>query len=198
MTLAAAEVGAAAPAATGGPRERIQDLLAAVSAVQKDPELQGADKEPQRRERVRRIILEGFDFAAMAPEVLGQQWPKLTPEQQKEFIAIFGQLFEASYNRLVLKFLGEREAVFGQTSVDSNSKRARVQTSLRDKRGDELPVEYRLTGGAGRWEVYDVVVDGVSLAENYRDQFAKIIRTTSYEALLEKIKGKLKAHDPQG
>jgi phospholipid transport system substrate-binding protein len=189
------EFGAAVAAAAGGPRERIQDLLAAVSAVQKDPELQGADKEPQRRERVRRIILEGFDFAAMAPEVLGQYWPKLTPEQQKEFIDLFGQLFEASYNRLVLKFLGEREAIFGETSVDSNSKRALVKTSLRDKRGDELPVDYRLTGGAGRWEVYDVVVDGVSLAGNYRDQFAKIIRTTSYEALLEKIKAKLKSND---
>ena len=191
----AAEAGAAAPAAAGGPRERIQDLLAAVSAVQKAPELQGADKEAERRERVRRIILEGFDFAAMAPEVLGQYWPKLTPEQQKEFTDLFGQLFEASYNRLVLKFLGEREAVFGQTSIDSNSKRALVHTTLRDKRGDELPVDYRLTGGAGRWQVYDVVVDGVSLAKNYRDQFGKIIRTTSYEALLEKIKAKQKSND---
>jgi len=194
-TPVAAEVGAAAPAAAGEPGQRIRDLLAAVSAIQKDPELQGADKETQRRERVRSIILEGFDFAVMAPEVLGQYWPKLAPEQQKEFIDVFGHLFEASYNRLVLKFLGEREPVFGQTSVDSNSKRALVKTTLRDTRGDELPVDYRLTSEAGRWKVYDVAVDGVSLAGNYRDQFGKIIRTTSYEALLEKIKAKVKSGD---
>jgi phospholipid transport system substrate-binding protein len=194
-TPVAAQLGAAAPAGAGGPRERIEDLLAAVAAIQKAPELQAADKETQRRERVRHIILEGFDFTVMAPEVLGQYWPKLTPEQQNEFIDLFGRLFEASYNRLVLKFLGEREAVFGQTSVDSDSKRALVQTRLRDQRGDELTVDYRLTAGAGRWEVYDVVVDGVSLTKNYRDQFAKIIRTTSYEALLEKIKAKLKSND---
>lgn len=179
------------PAVAGAPQDRIREIIAAAAVVFRDPDLQGAEREPQRRERVRVIIADAFDFRSMAEEALGSSWSRLTPPQQDEFVRLFGDLFEVSYSSLVLKFLGQREAIYGQEVVQSGY--ALVRTTLRDRQGDELPVDYRLVDAAGRWRVRDVIVDGVSLAGNYRGQFSRVIETSSYEALREKIEAKVKA-----
>ena len=182
LSLARSALGAA-------PQERVQATMNAVSAVLDDPTLQGADKDPERKQRVRQIILEAFDFQEMAREVLGAHWGKLTPEQRDEFTGLFGTLFERSYNRLVLRFLGERTTVYGAESIQQE--RATVATTLVSKRDAKLPVDYQLVGHGEQWTIYDVVIDGVSLAMNYRAQFSKILRTSSYEGLVQRIKTKL-------
>lgn len=189
--LLVAQLARPVSAAASAPRERISGIVEAAQVVFRDPALQGADRAPQRRERVRSIIADAFDFPSMARESLGPQWNKLTPSQQEDFVPLFGELFKVSYSNLVLKFLGEREAVFGEEVVQSD--RALVRTTLRDRQGDELPVDYKLVEDAGRWRVHDVIVDGVSLAGNYRGQFSRVIETSSYAALRERIEAKAKA-----
>lgn len=191
--LLSAQLAVAAEALAAGPQERIQEIMAVASVVFRDPELQGADREPARRERVRAIIADSFDFRSMARESLGSNWNRLTPDQQKEFVGLFGDLFQVSYSRLVLKFLGEREATYGEETVESA--RAMVRTELRDRQGDELPVDYRLVLSDGRWRVFDVIVDGISLAINYRGQFARVIQVSSYEILRERIEAKVKLEE---
>ena len=188
--LLVAQLARPVSAAASAPRERISDIMAAAQVVFRDPALQGADRAPQRRERVRSIIADAFDFPSMARESLGPQWNKLTPSQQEDFVQLFGELFKVSYSNLVLKFLGEREANFGEEVVQSD--RALVRTTLRDRQGDDLPVDYKLVEDAGHWRVHDVVVDGVSLAGNYRGQFSRVIETSSYAALRERIEAKAK------
>jgi phospholipid transport system substrate-binding protein len=144
----------------------------------------------ERKQRIRKIIFDAFDFAEMGRVVLGTHWAKLTPEQQTEFTSLFGDLFERSYNRLVLRVLPERETVYGAVSQEQD--RAMVQTTLVVRRTNEqLPVNYRLLEKGGQWAIFDVVVDGVSLTLNYRAQFDKIIRSSSYESLIQKIKDRL-------
>jgi phospholipid transport system substrate-binding protein len=70
-----------------------------------------------------------------------------------------------------------------------------VQTTLVSKNDARLPIDYHLAANGGRWAIYDVVIDGVSLATNYRAQFAKILRSASFEALVQRIKAKL-AEEP--
>lgn len=181
--------GAVTPAMAAGPQARVKETLAAVSAVLKDPGLQGPEKEALRKQRVRQIIFDTFDFETMAPQSLGPHWTNLTPQQRKEFVSLFRDLFEGSYNSLVLKFMGKRETIYGDESVKNNQ--AVVQTILRGE-GEELPVDYRLTYDGKRWAMFDVVVDGVSLARNYRAQFSKIIQTSSYETLVQKMRAKVK------
>ena len=126
----------------------------------------------------------------MAREALGAQWPRLTPQQREEFIPLFGALFTHSYQRLVVKFLPGRQTSYGRESIEQD--RATVQTTLVvPQRQEQLTVDYQLIMQAQRWAVFDVVVDGVSLAGNYRAQFDKILRTTSYEALVQQIRRKL-------
>jgi phospholipid transport system substrate-binding protein len=183
------DFGMARPALGAGPQERVRATLEAVSSVLGTPTLQGADKDQERKQRVRQIIFEAFDFQEMARESLGAYWGKLTPPQRDEFTALFGNLFERSYNRLVLRFLGERSTVYGAESIQQD--RATVATTLVSKRDAKLPVDYQLVRHGEQWAIYDVVIDGVSLAMNYRAQFTKILNTSSYEALVQRIKTKL-------
>jgi phospholipid transport system substrate-binding protein len=179
----------ALPAAGAGPQDRVQATLEAVSAVLDDPALQGADRDMERRQRVQQIIFDAFNFQEMARETLGGHWGKLTPQQREEFTHLFGNLFERSYNRLVVRFLAERSTVYGTESIQQD--RASVQTTLVSKRDAKLPVDYQLVRHGERWAIYDVVIDGVSLASNYRAQFSKILRTSSYDVLVQRIKTKL-------
>jgi phospholipid transport system substrate-binding protein len=179
----------ARPVLGAEPQERVEATLKAVSAVLEDPTLQEADKEQERKQRVRQIIFESFDFREMARESLGTHWGKLTPSQRDEFTELFGTLFERSYNRLVLRILGERKAIYGAESIQQD--RATVATTLVSRQDAKLPVDYRLVRHSEQWAIYDVAIDGVSLAMNYRAQFSKILRTSSYETLVERIKAKL-------
>jgi phospholipid transport system substrate-binding protein len=113
----------------------------------------------------------------------------LTSQQRDEFTDLFGNLFERSYSRLVLRFLGERSTTYGTESIQQE--RATVPTTLISKRDAKLPVTYQLIRHGEQWMIYDVVIDGISLAMNYRAQFSKILRTSSYEALVQRIKTKL-------
>jgi phospholipid transport system substrate-binding protein len=183
------DLGRARPALGAGPQERVQAILRAVSAIMEDPTLQGAETERERQRRIREVIFESFDFREMARESLGSYWAKLTPEQRDEFIGLFGNLFERSYNRLVLRFLGERQTLYGEESIQQD--RATVATTLVSKQDARLPVDYRLVRHNEQWAIYDVIIDGVSLAMNYRAQFSKILRTSSYEALAQRLKAKL-------
>jgi len=176
-------------ALAAGPLERVQATLQAVSAVLADPTLQGVKSDQERKQRVRQIIFESFDFREMAREALGSHWGNLTSPQRDEFSKLFGSLFERSYNRLVLRFLGERETLYGTESIQQD--RATVATTLVSKQDAKLPVDYRLVHHGDEWAIYDVAIDGVSLAMNYRAQFSKILRTSSYEALVQRIKTKL-------
>ncbi len=174
------------PALAAEPQDRVRATLDAVYAVLTDPQLQGPTKEVEQRRGVRGIIRETFDFAEMARESLGPHWATLTPRQREEFVSVFGAYFERSYDRLVLRFLRKRQATYGSESIEKN--RALVRTTLIDDKGDEFPVDYSLTYNGQRWLVFDVVVDGASLASSFRTQFNRIIRTSSYETLLRQMK----------
>ena len=178
-----------ASALAGAPQERVRQTLDAVSAVLNDPELHEASREGDRRARVGKIMRDGFDFREMARASLGSHWATLTAEQQDEFVGLFGQLFERSYDRLVLRFLGDSTTTYGAESIEKNG--AVVRTTLVRKNTDELPVDYRLTSNDGPWKISDAVVDGVSLAGNFRAQFEKTIRTASYDELAKRVRTKL-------
>jgi ABC-type transporter MlaC component len=148
----------ARPALGAGPQERVQATLNAVSAILGDPTLQGAETEQERKHRVRQIIFESFDFREMARESLGTHWGKLEPVQRDEFIELFGRLFERSYNRLVIRFLGERTTLYGTESIQQD--RATVATTLVSKQDARMPVDYRLIRHNEQWAIYDVAIDG--------------------------------------
>jgi len=170
-TVSAALVALAASAAlAGAPQQRVRETVDSVSAIVNDARLQGSGNERERRDRVARVMHESFDFPAMAQDSLGTHWASLTPDQRD-------------------RFLGGSDTTYGAESVDGE--RATVKTTLLRKGGDQLPVDYRLIADHGAWKISDVIVDGVSLAGNFRSQFTKTIQDSSYDALVQRIEKKL-------
>ena len=175
-------------ASEGQPVDRVRDTLETALSILKDPALQGPAHEAARKQQVRKLIADRFNYSEMAERSLNSHWAKLTPKQRQEFVALFGELFERSYSRMVLQSLPDQRITYTGESVKKTQ--AVVSTILVDKQGDRLPVDYQLEHRMDRWELFDVVIDGVSIVSNYQSQFNRIILTSSFDALVKKMRVK--------
>jgi phospholipid transport system substrate-binding protein len=128
-----------------------------------------------------------FDYQDTARRSLGQHWNERTPEEQREFVKLFGDLLERAYFSKIDRYQGEKVR-YGAETIDGDE--AQVKTTITTNTGSDVPVDYRMHRVDDRWLVYDVTIEGVSMVSNYRSQFNKIVRTESYRALVERLKGK--------
>jgi phospholipid transport system substrate-binding protein len=170
----------------GAPVDQVRDILETALGILNDPALQGPEKKDEQRKQIRQLIASRFNYAEMAQRSLDSHWVKLTGQQRQEFVGLFGELFERSYSKLVLNSLRDQQIIYAGESV--NGAQALVKTILVDKRGDRLPVDYQLQQQKGRWEMFDVVIDGVSIVGNYQSQFNKVIQTSSFSELVRKMR----------
>ena len=178
-------VALAAPAVAGAPTEQLKQRVDEVVRVLSDPSLKG--KPEQRRAAVRKISEGIFDYQDTARRSLAQHWNDRTPEEQREFVQLFADLLERAYFSKIDHYQGEKVR-YGAETIDGNE--ALVKTTIVTNSGTDVPVDYRMHLGNGRWLVYAVVIEGVSLVSNYRAQFNKIIRTESYQTLVKKLRAK--------
>jgi phospholipid transport system substrate-binding protein len=158
----------------GAPRDQLRAGIDRVFKILDDPGLDGDKKLNQRRSAIVIAANEIFDFGEMAKRSLGQYWPQRTSAERVEFVRLFTELVQRSY----ITVQGER--FDGDYAV--------VRTTLPLSAGHELPIDYSMRSTDDRWQVYDLSIDGISLVASYRAQFNKIIRTSSYEALVAKFK----------
>jgi phospholipid transport system substrate-binding protein len=177
----------ASPAAAGAPSDQLKTQIDRVLKTLEDPELKKEGKARERRAAVRKIANDIFDFGETARRSLGRHWQPRTPAERDEFVQLFSDLLERSYISKVELYGGEKIQYQGDTIEGDQAK---VQTKLLTKGGSEIPIEYRMHSKGGRWLVYDVIIEGVSLIANYRTQFNKIIQTSSYQELVKKMKAK--------
>jgi phospholipid transport system substrate-binding protein len=178
---------AAPPVAAGAPSDQLKTQIDRVLKALEDPDLKKEGRAKERRVAVRKIANDIFDFGETARRSLGPHWQARTPAERDEFVQLFGDLLERSYISKVELYGGEKIQYLGD-SVDADQ--GKVQTKLLTKGGNEIPIEYRMLKKGDRWLVYDVIIEGVSLIANYRTQFNKIIRTSSYQELVKKMKAK--------
>jgi phospholipid transport system substrate-binding protein len=166
------------------PTEQLRQYTDRVLHVLQDPTL--APK--ARRAAVRDLAIEVFDVSETAKRALGPHWQQLTPDQREEFVRLFRDLLEQSYVSRIDEYGGERiRYVNERVDGDSASVRAMIVT----RQGTEVPVESRLLRKEDRWLIYDVLVENVSLVANYRSQFDRIIRTASYQELVNRLKAQI-------
>lgn len=171
----------------GVPTDQVRATVDRVVATLKDPTLKSEGKTKERRDRLRQIIYPKFDFAEMARRSLGSNWRQRTPEQQREFIEIFTDLLEDSYVSKIEAYTNEKYS-FTKETVDKDF--AEVTSKIATKNGDEISIRYRLHLADGDWKIYDVIIENISLVNNYRSQFNRIIANSSYEDLIRKLKEK--------
>jgi phospholipid transport system substrate-binding protein len=179
--------GGVTAAQAGEPIEQLKVQVDRVLRTIEDPELKKDGRAVERRVAVRKIAEEIFDFGETAKRSLARHWQARTPAEREEFVKLFADLLERSYISKIELFNGERIAYLTDT-VDGNQAVAR--TKIITKQGTEIPVDYRMLRRNGKWLVYDVSIEGVSLVANYRTQFNKIIQTSSFGELVRKMKEK--------
>jgi len=174
-------LGSAPDAWAGQPTEQLRAYTDQVLKVLKDPAL----SLPERREAVKHLAEEVFEVSETAKRALGQHWLQRTPAEREEFVKLFANLLEQTYIARIDEFGGEK-LTYVSEQIDGD--RAIVRARIMTKNGTEVPVESRLLQKETRWLIYDILVENLSLISNYRSQFDRVIRTTSYEELVKRLK----------
>ncbi|MGD0883395.1 MAG: ABC transporter substrate-binding protein [Thermodesulfovibrionales bacterium] len=172
----------------GEPTDQIRQTIDDVIKILNDRELKKPGKESERKAKIRTTIEKRFDFAEMAKRSLGIYWKKRSPDEQKQFVALFSDLLEDTYIRKIERYQDEKVIYVGDT--EEGGAYAVVKTKIRSTQGSETPVEYKIFKKGDKWEVYDIIVEGVSIVNNYRTQFNDIISSSSYEELVKRLKQK--------
>jgi len=179
---------APSPIQAGDPTERIRFVVEQGIEILNDPKLQSKKGKQGYLDRLREVVYPLFNFPEMARRSLGFHWRRLSPEDREEFVTLFTDLLERSYASKIDLYDGET-VVFTDEVVDDRY--ARVDSKIVSKKGEEFAVNYKLLRTNGDWRIYDVVVEHISLVNNYRSQFNRVISNSSYEELIRRINQKL-------
>ena len=174
-------------AKAGEPSEVVRKGIHGVLEVLGQPDLKASEKKAERRNRIRKVIHRYFDFEEMSRRSLARAWRKRTPKEKVEFIGLFSYFMERNYAGTLESYTNEK-VVLGKEAIDEEYAKVNTVIITTDKK--EVAIVYRLHKVGGEWRVYDVVVEGVSLVKNYRDQFRSIIRRTSYANLVKILRAK--------
>jgi phospholipid transport system substrate-binding protein len=168
----------------GAPTDQLRAGIDRVVKTLRDPDLSGDQKTTERRAAISKVADEIFDFTETAKRALGQHWAQRTPAEREEFVRLFTGLVQRTYVSRVDQY--NSDMTFQGDTVDGDQ--ATVRTTLILSKGGEMSLSYRMHQTGGRWQVYDLNIDGISLVGNYRTQFNKIIRTDSYDTLVARLK----------
>jgi len=171
----------------GEPLELLKATTESVFVLLKDPQLKTAARKQERLERLKAIINPIFDYEEVARRTLAAHWRSRTVAEQAEFTSLFRAFLEKIYSDRIDLYAGER-VVFAKETVDQEY--AEVESKLVNRKNEESPVIYRLKRRDGKWKVYDAVVENISIVNNYRAQFQRVISKSSYEELKRMLREK--------
>ena len=174
-------------AAGGVPTDQIKATVDRALVVLRDPRFKPAAKVKERRDQLRQILFARFDFSEMARRALGASWRRRTPQEQEEFVRLFTELLEHAYTDTIESYTDEKIVYVGER-LDGNY--AEVKSKILTSKGQEFSIDYKTQVVAGEWKVYDVVVENISMVNNFRSQFSRVINNASYEELVRRLKEK--------
>jgi phospholipid transport system substrate-binding protein len=177
------------PVYAGAPLDMVQTNVNKVLEVLRDPKLKDESAKKIKREKLEVIYEQMFDEVELSRRTLGANWNKLNTSQQQEFTQLYRQVLEKAYIDKILSYTNEK-IVFPKENMLANNQ-AEVQTKVVTA-SKEIPIFYRVIQKNGAWKVYDVVVENVSLVQNYRSQFNDILGKNKPDQLLEILRKKVK------
>jgi phospholipid transport system substrate-binding protein len=167
------------------PTDDVKKVVDEVVRIVSDKDLIKHDQ--KRRQALKKSISTIFDYSEMAKRSLGKHWNQRTPAEKKQFADLFASLLENSYASKIESYNNEK-IVYLKENLDGDH--AEVKSKVLTAKRDEFTLDYRLINLNGKWLVYDIVIEGVSLVSNYRTQFNKIITSGGYSELVKKLQNK--------
>ncbi|MFP4349527.1 MAG: MlaC/ttg2D family ABC transporter substrate-binding protein [Thermodesulfobacteriota bacterium] len=177
-------------AAKNEPMEELRGPIEKGISILKNPEYK--DDSEAQREKIWEIIQNVFDFRAVSIRALARNWRLLSPEQREVFTTEFTELLKNNYLDKIQGEFQDEEVVFEEQDMLSEDK-AVVRTTV-IRKNVETPIDYRVHLKDGKWRIYDVNIEGISLVQNYRKQFNDILAKEKPDALIQRLKEKNKAH----
>ena len=174
-------------AAATDPVVFVKDAVDEIISILQDEKLAAPARKAERKNRMVTIVEKKFDFREMSMRALARHWRERSPAEQDRFVFLFKTLLENTYLAKIETYSGEK-VVFKKAAVQGN--RAIVYSDL-IRKNVETPVNYKLKNNDDRWAVYDVEVEGVSLVNNYRTQFASILSKENFAGLIAKLEEKV-------
>lgn len=177
------------PAHAGAPLDTVQANVNKVLDVLRDPALKVASAKQIKKEKLRLIYDRMFDDVELSRRTLARNWNKLSVPQRQEFVQLFRQVLEKAYVDKILSYTDEKIVYDKESMLSANQSEVptRIVTSSKS-----IPISYRMIMKEGIWKVYDVIVENVSLVQNYRTQFNDILAKDTPEQLLETLRKKVK------
>jgi phospholipid transport system substrate-binding protein len=171
----------------GEPLDVVKGAADRAVQILKDPKLLSKDKKKERVELLRGAVEPIFDFEEMAKRSLGPHWRRRTSAEQQEFVKLFQDFIEKIYSDKIDLYEGEK-IVFGKETIDQDF--AQVDSSIINNKGETISIIYKLRRADTKWKVYDAVVENISFINNYRSQFDRVIKSSSYEELVKRLREK--------
>jgi len=171
---------------TETPTEVVRATINEVVRILDDPKLKDPAKLMPRRRMLEEVIAERFDYGEMSRRALAAHWRPLTVAERTEFVELFRGFLSDRYAEKIEGYAGEQVSYLSERIEGTY---AEVRTELHSSKV-EIPMDYRLFLKGSHWHAYDIIVDGVSLVKNYRSQFNKIIRESSYQGLVETLRNR--------
>jgi phospholipid transport system substrate-binding protein len=172
--------------ALSSPTATLKPTLNQIMSIITDPALAGEDHKKGRRAKIMAVATQGFNFTEMSKRVLGRPWKEINQQQRDNFEQLFTKLLENAYIGKLEGYSGQ-EIIFKEERI--KGKKAVVSTTVVHN-GAILPVHYIMTQYKETWKVYDINIEGVSLVQNYREQFKSILRTDKFDGLVKMLEEK--------
>jgi len=185
LAVAVVLVALAAPAYAGEPMDTVRGSVDRALKVLQNPALTGEAHTAQRHKELSEIASRVFDFEEMSRRALGVHWRERTPEERQKFVNLFSDLLEVTYFATIDTYTGTSTVRYQAENIQGDE--ASVRTTIVTAKGLEIPVNYRLLRKGSRWLIYDVDFGGITLVSNYRAQFNQIIRSSSFEMLVQRL-----------
>jgi phospholipid transport system substrate-binding protein len=177
------------PVHAGEPLATVEASVNKVLEVLRDPALKADSAKEAKKQRLRPIYDAMFDQVELSRRTLTMNWNKLSTAQRQEFVQLFRQVLEKAYIDKILAYTNEKIVYEKEIKLGENQSEVSTRVITASK---EIPISYRMILKDGVWKVYDVIIENVSLVQNYRTQFNDILAKNSPEQLLEILRKKVK------
>ncbi|MCK6413171.1 MAG: ABC transporter substrate-binding protein [Azonexus sp.] len=159
--------------------------------VRKDKEIQNGNTQ-KAIDLVEVRVLPHFNFARMTALAVGKDWRKASPQQQQQLTQEFKTLLVRTYSNALTGYRNQK-MVYKPLKMNPGDGDALVRTEVVQPGNKPVQIDYSLEKVEAVWKVYDVVVAGISLVTNYRDQFGQEVRNGGIDGLIAAIAGKNKS-----
>ncbi len=182
-----------ASAGTASATVQLKTSIDQILDVLRDPELKADNQKGARREKLRAIAGQRFDYRRMSQMSLARHWKERNDGEKEEFTLLFSALLEDAYMSKIESYTDEK-VVFLKEQIKINKEKeyAKINTKIITQSA-EIPIDYMMFRvGDGPWLVYDMVIEGVSMVNNYRSQFGQILERESFATLIQQLKDKNK------